>query len=201
MTIQDSNAERRNLCLLSLAIIIFYLGDGKLTDEIVRFQVVNIQFDRPEILVYFVWVLILWFALRYWQTHRHKPKQSFKEDIESISNSKLMILYAKKEFNLPYNEIHGFNAVSLSILNSKWRIRCQRVLDADLDEQGKFKVIKGTDWTESKEITGIKGSALKILLRLHAIATKPGVSAYTVPYVLFFMALLMPLIEVLKGKF
>jgi len=42
MAIQDSNPERRNLSVLSVAIILFYLGEGKLTDTAIRFSLVPI---------------------------------------------------------------------------------------------------------------------------------------------------------------
>ncbi len=42
MQIQDSSPERRNLIILSISIIVFYLAGGELIDNSVRLQVVNI---------------------------------------------------------------------------------------------------------------------------------------------------------------
>ncbi len=201
MAIQDSNPERRNLTLLSMAIILFYLGEGKIIGETIRFQVVNIQFKNPEILFYFVWILLLWFALRYWQTHRHKPSQKFKNDIESLSNIKLLRWYTKKKFDLPYNKLKGFNAVSLSIMNSKWTIKCQILHDAEFDAKGNIKVIKNTGWSTQKEVTGVIGMLLKIYLIVIASVTKTAVSEYVAPYLLFLIALVMPCLERFKEIF
>lgn len=201
MAYQDSNPERRNLTLLSMAIILFYLGDGKIIGETIRFQVVNIQFENPEILSYFTWILLLWFALRYWQTHRHKPSLAFKDDIESLSNNRLIRWYAKKSFNLPYNKLKGFNAVSLSIMNSKWTIQCQILHDAEFDEKGNIILVKNTSWSKKKEVTGVIGILLKIYLSMNAILTKTGVSEYFVPYLLFFTALMLPCLELFKEMF
>jgi len=67
MTIHDTSPERRNLILLSLAFIIFYLADGHLTDDTVRVMVINLTFGRPYMLKYFTWLMLIWFCLRFWQ--------------------------------------------------------------------------------------------------------------------------------------
>ena len=41
---QDSNPERRNLTVLSLCIIIFYLAGGAFLSNEVRLQVINVKF-------------------------------------------------------------------------------------------------------------------------------------------------------------
>lgn len=72
MAIHDSDPERRNLVVTSLAFIVYYLAGGYITDNNVRMQIVNITFDNKAVLAVFVWVMLLWFAWRYWQTHKLK---------------------------------------------------------------------------------------------------------------------------------
>ncbi len=72
MTYSDSNPERRNLTILSLAIIVFYLGEGYLLNKEISFTLINVGFHKQAVLVVFVWVLLFWFLFRYTVTNRHK---------------------------------------------------------------------------------------------------------------------------------
>jgi len=67
MAISDSNPERRNLVLASIAFVIYYAAGGSFSDENIRVLVVNITFSKPEVLGFFAWGMLAWFALRYWQ--------------------------------------------------------------------------------------------------------------------------------------
>ena len=71
MTYSDSNPERRNLTILSLAIIIFYLAEGKLVGSNLNFTLVNIQFENKGMLIIIVWSMLFWFLFRYVVTNRH----------------------------------------------------------------------------------------------------------------------------------
>jgi hypothetical protein len=66
MAIQDSNPERRNLLVLSLCFIVFFLGGGAFSKGEVRLQVITVTFSRPEILSLIIWLLLFWFLYRYW---------------------------------------------------------------------------------------------------------------------------------------
>ena len=72
MTYSDSNPERRNLTILSLAIIIFYLAEGKLVGSNLNFTLVNIRFEDKGMLIIIVWSMLFWFLFRYAVTNRHK---------------------------------------------------------------------------------------------------------------------------------
>ena len=71
MTYLDNNPERRNLTILSLAIIIFYLAEGKLVGSNLNFTLVNIRFEDKGMLIIIVWSMLFWFLFRYVVTNRH----------------------------------------------------------------------------------------------------------------------------------
>lgn len=75
--INDSSPERRNLMVLSISIILYYAAGGSITDPVVKFPMVNVEFSRPEILGIAVWVALFWFAFRYWQVTRDSTIHEF----------------------------------------------------------------------------------------------------------------------------
>lgn len=65
----DFNAARRNLMLISIGFIIFYFGDGSLTDtagnSLVSLAMTTVSFAEPYVLEIFAWILLAWYALRF----------------------------------------------------------------------------------------------------------------------------------------
>ena len=74
------NAARRNLVLISMALILFSLGEGSfvLDKDNVKLTILagTITFGSPEILTKFIWVMFLWFLIRFWQFSDHKSDWS-----------------------------------------------------------------------------------------------------------------------------
>ncbi len=81
MSISDNNSERKNLTILSLAIILFYLGGGNVSGSGIRLQVVNVTFSNPEVLIYFVWGMLVWFCYRYWVVGQGSWKKAFYDEL------------------------------------------------------------------------------------------------------------------------
>ncbi len=171
MTIQDSSPERRNLVVLAISIIIFYLAGGEFIDQSVKLQIINVKFTNPGMLRHFIWVLLLWFIFRYWVTMQESWKHPFSQEISSIILNPSDHQYIKKLLN------H-----SDSIENENFIIRYKQ-------HQGLyFERIKGTT-TSGTYGSGIKLSGLssfiiftKILIRI--FFTKPTLSTYVIPYFL-----------------
>lgn len=66
MAIADGNAERRNLTVLSLAIIVYFIAGARPTGQI-GLPLVNVTFSNTYMLVTVVWMMLFWFNFRYWQ--------------------------------------------------------------------------------------------------------------------------------------
>jgi len=111
MAISDTNPERRNLILASLAFILFYAAGGSLIDDKVRVMVVNISFSKPQILVLFAWIILLWFCLRFWQKSGFKFWSSILSEIMSDKIPVSIANYAKEKAK---NQLIGAHAVDHS---------------------------------------------------------------------------------------
>ena len=85
MTYSDNNPERRNLIVLSLAIIVFYLGEGYLLKEEISFTLINIGFHNQDILVVLIWTLLGWFLFRYIVTNRNKHGEELERASPAIN--------------------------------------------------------------------------------------------------------------------
>lgn len=81
MAIYDALPERRNLVVTAFCVIVFYAAGGFVTDPTVRLAVVNVSFRHPEVLAGFVWGLLVWFQLRFWQSTRSKFWERFEQEI------------------------------------------------------------------------------------------------------------------------
>lgn len=62
----DNNPERRNLVLISSLFIIYHLAGGYFVGGSVGLQVVNLQFENPQVIKVLLFFLLLWSAYRYW---------------------------------------------------------------------------------------------------------------------------------------
>ncbi len=78
MAIEDSNPERRNLTVLSSAIIIYYLGEGKIQENTLTLEIVNVVFSNTEMLTIIVWVMLGWFTFRYLIENRYRIPNELK---------------------------------------------------------------------------------------------------------------------------
>lgn len=180
MIIQDGVAERRNLIVMSLAIIVYYWGVGEIVTNEARFLLVNVKFHNPKVLFIFVWVLFLYFIFRYWVTSK------------SFETNKTVRRKMKQEFyQLPINEKHHPHLMKEykktanedSVISLKnWRLEYK---DNDikfsgyiLDSINKTIAIKGF-WS--------RWIFLKTLVR--GYKESPNVNAYYTPYILAWLAL------------
>ncbi len=63
MSIQFTSPERQNLSLLSIVIILYYLEEGSFSNGI-KFFWIGLEFNKPEVLEYFVWILFIWLSVK-----------------------------------------------------------------------------------------------------------------------------------------
>ena len=83
MSIEDTNPERRNLLIASLAFIAYFYGGGQLPDNTISLQIVELIFSRPAVLAVLAWILLFWFAYRYWVVNRNKFSEGYSKEIET----------------------------------------------------------------------------------------------------------------------
>ncbi|WP_417521897.1 hypothetical protein [Marinobacter sp.] len=85
MPISDSSPERRNLVVVSVAFILFYLAEGSVSGNSLRLFFVNIEFNEPVVLAYGAWVFLFWFGLRFWQKNGFNGWKSVFLEVSSLS--------------------------------------------------------------------------------------------------------------------
>lgn len=197
MAIQDADAERRNLVVTSLAFLIFYLADGKVSGSSIALQVVPVTFGNTLALVVFVWAMLLWFALRYWQTHRAHYSQALRTycgtfNSETKASTRYLI---DGEGLLPFHKEdgtyqNGFKSDSLSWEGSQLCVKYELVHEFEALPNRGVRIIRHAP----APILPLKGSCgIKIRMRyflLFAIDT-PGFTSFAVPYLLFFSVLVV----------
>jgi hypothetical protein len=65
VAIEDDNPIRKNLTILSTAIVVFYLSEGSFKNNEMTLELINFQFGDVEFLRSFVWLMLIWFLFRY----------------------------------------------------------------------------------------------------------------------------------------
>jgi hypothetical protein len=100
MAIADGNAERRNLTVLSLSIIVYFLGGAEPTGQI-GLPMVNVSFNNTEVLVATVWIMLLWFHFRYWQENHVEGNDTINNRFRSVGRvSPSLISFIRKNEGL-----------------------------------------------------------------------------------------------------
>ncbi|WP_462147304.1 hypothetical protein [Pseudoalteromonas gelatinilytica] len=90
MEYQDSHPERRNLMVIALGIMIYIIGDGKITNNILKIQAISIEFEDTAKVVYFVWVAFFWSLYRYWVVSKGEVKKMFDKELSQFRKNKLI---------------------------------------------------------------------------------------------------------------
>lgn len=80
--IEDNNKERKNLTLLSFAMIVFYLGGGEMVDSTLRLPLINLQFHCAPALGFLAWGVLVWFTFRYWVESKDATKEAFLSELD-----------------------------------------------------------------------------------------------------------------------
>ncbi len=72
----DASPERRNLMATSFAFIVYYWGKCEFTGDKIRLLFAEAHFNNPTILAVLAWVVLLFFALRFWQSRGVEQKNN-----------------------------------------------------------------------------------------------------------------------------
>lgn len=192
MAVEDSQPERRNLVITSLSIIVFYLAGGQFTDNTVNLQVVNIRFEKTEVLAGFVWLMLLWFAFRYKQRNVGHSLFAVNDSLTTFQNSRLLMYCLKKKLSLS-KDTEARSKLFIDDLNftfgSDLNICYSRIeySDCSMDcDTGKFVVEK-----EYILIDSLCGFVCKPIFVFRMMIFDYDVTSRVVPYLLFLLAIFL----------
>ena len=194
MAIQDADPERRNLMVCSLAFIVYYYAGGKPIEPEIRLHVVNVMFENTVALAIFAWTMLLWFGLRYWQTHQYEYKKAKNNDIKKQVNNWLVRWLISRETKLEYRKINGFSPKQVVVSEGKWYVEYSVWLRGAVDDKGNVLSVSGQDERKTRPLSGLLGLATKGYIHIIAAVTMQGFTSYAVPYILFIMAISAPLV-------
>jgi hypothetical protein len=195
MAIQDTDPERRNLNVTSIAFIAYYYAGGEVLDNEVRIQVVNVVFSHPYVLASMAWFLLVWFALRFWQTRNARFLDEFVGELQAWKDRSYLLQYAEKKLSLKANVDGGFAVNSIvKHPNEGWGINYSNVKDPTYNNvNGRIEVYT---------VTGDGFLRLPPFISLPVFVScalaKTSFTGYVVPYILFCLACFGP---VFRGIF
>lgn len=159
MTVHDSSPERRNLNILSISVILFYLADGKVEGSSLTMNMMNVSFGNTDMLRYSVVVFLLWFLFRYWVVNKDKFISDFTEELHQ---TKIVGLYrffidnsATHDNIIIYRSTDGYTFLNAS---------------------------------NNKVFWSFGGVIIFALVFGRLFRTKPTLSAYIIPYILAYGA-------------
>lgn len=219
MAIQDSDAERRNLVLTSVAIITYYVAEGEVTQEVIKLPLINIHFHNISALIVMVWLCLFWFLYRYWLTHRQKFKSGLDNEMLQMANHRLSRWYFQHKTNLtPVPEIlekapdkeRGYilSKIETDRAMCSYALRyvyqdIKRNLNGTVSISGATLSFKSPDTGEMVErgrlpFSGFVGKIILVVLITHCFVTQESFGSYLMPYILFFVALLLGLINAIQ---
>jgi len=60
-------AVRKNMTVMSFMIILFFFAGGHIPDTgvVIKLPLSNVEFDKPERLLYILWMMMVWWTYRY----------------------------------------------------------------------------------------------------------------------------------------
>ncbi|MGY8915356.1 MAG: hypothetical protein ACKVJF_09800 [Flavobacteriales bacterium] len=189
MAIQDSNAERRNLTVLSMSIIVYYAAGGEFDGD-VKLPLINLHFENKAVLAYFLWGILGWFLLRYWMVNKESWQDSHRHDLINAIPYRMIEVYLKFRFSSKVARNPNFER------NSRYSI----TIDNDKKIQFIAKLATGQfSPSERIEPKGILDKLYLSILCLYLFVTRQTLSGYFTPYLLFIIAVCLGVSDWLKN--
>jgi|GEM_PF-5675092 len=184
MDIEGAHSERKNLVVLSLMIILFYCAGGHLKEgaENISFGFVNIAFANPQVLVGFIWFALWWFAFRFYQSIQESWFSDLQNQLGNTRDLFPLKWYAKK-FGL--KEKFDYDYLRLTLIET----RPDKKNVIKIDGLNKTQSNAGDHIVEEKYYKRII-----LLAILGQSLTKPYFGSYFLPFILFILANISPLL-------
>ncbi|MCK7569170.1 hypothetical protein MLD24_21290 [Marinobacter xestospongiae] len=197
MTIQDSSPERRNLIVISVGIIAFFVGEASIPADEIRLGIVSVTFSRPDALIIMLWLIFLWFLYRYWVVHRSSFGKEFPPELNSFKNSLLVRNFVESRVgqNLAIEVGEpNLKEQGLEIEWLRWREGGleARVLERTLnrDEDGVVRgrgVVNGGSHSLVR-FDGFRGWLVTLRVIAICLFSKPSFTSYVVPFCIATLA-------------
>jgi hypothetical protein len=196
MALQDSDSERRNLVVASIAFIAYFYAGGSFPETTIQLQVINARFSKPEILSLIVWAMYFWFIYRYWVTHRDAFTVAFSAEFNEWRRRPYIRNYVNKYFSQvlhPNSMTHEYYPADMTWRSGRVIITCHYSA-IDRNEEGDIRSISSISGIELEEhppqlipLKSFNEWMLALRASIACILKKPSFSSYIVPYILVIL--------------
>jgi hypothetical protein len=195
MAIQDSNPERKNLVLTSVAFIAFFYGGGSFSSSTIRLQVINADFANPEFLGYMAWAMFLWFIYRYWIINRGVFSEAFRLEFSDMSLKPYIKKHASKVIGHPLIDDNdkGYHVSDMHWEVGAVTVSCIYIENVDRETDGRirsYSINKEKSLTKPLRLTSVTGWLVAFRATSDCFINQPSFSSYIVPYVLALSAII-----------
>ncbi len=201
MAIQDSDPERRNLMVTSLAFIAYFFGGGSVTQSTIKLPIVNIEFSNATFLAAMAWAVFAWFIYRYWLAHHGKFLPVFKDELYDWRLSSQIENYLTEHVPgeivksaVNQSEIETANntgnlIITIELLKRRPDITYIENTTIRRSSDGVVGSYHGNTQNKILSLEGIKGWIVVAKCISECFFNKPSFSDYIVPYLLASAAL------------
>lgn len=176
----------------SLAFIVYFVGDGNLTESNFSIQAVNIAFQNTEVIGLVAWVLLFWFYLRYKQISESKLSTGLFVDVKSLCRNKLLTRYLSRKTGKPFEAEGGFIVHQIVPRKGSWHAKISMVSGGKIDEHGRYSNYKAIAST-THSIQWAWAGVVRFSIWLSAALKGPSIGSWAVPQAMFWLACLLGL--------
>lgn len=194
MAFQDTNSERRNLSLTSLAFIVYFFSGGKFKDSSVSLNVINATFERPLILAVIAWLALFWFIYRYWLVHSGDFSKNFASEFSAWSDKRCFREFAERKMGkeFPVDKEEGYHVANVHWTKGRVLLKWVYASNIERDEKGKIRSYSKNPDSENGELSlmGFGGWFIAIRESANCCLLNRSFSEYLVPYLLAVLAII-----------
>ena len=212
MEYHDTDPERRNLVLLSLGFLIYFVGEGNFKSGDINFQIINLHLNNPSGIAYISWGLLFWFFYRYMLKYYSSFIVQMNEELASLLNRQYLRNRVSKKLDVelaPYiyypknsNETEeGWVLTGMWYFNRRYHIRCSNLEEVIRDKRSgkidtKFldkQLKRGDISSQTFTFSGWRDWFVFLRLLFDYCFTKPNFSTNLFPILLFIAVVLIGL--------
>jgi hypothetical protein len=209
LNITDNNPDRRNLTLISLVTLTYFLADGDIAGEGIKIPFVNIVLNDSSSALLIFLTIFCWFNFRYWLTFKSTPFSDDQraEGYERSPKWQHALQSALNKGKVPKKLIDKLPAtVEFEIKLDKKFASMKR--DERVDGKYRYAIeITGTTLNvvhvssmksrSLQEVIGWQKTPLIFLLTLSSFWRHPFLSLWYIPWLLSVSALFLLAIELI----
>jgi len=194
--LKDDNHSRRNLVVLSLAIIAVLVGGGSVKGNELTLPLVSISFSNPGNLATLAWIALAWYVYRYYIIHRGVFKKEFTASLFNYNEDSRVKAYINNDINIDsaHTSKGNWEFTIQNLRFKNWRLvgTLQRIdRDKNSTDYGREECITEGDDTQ------VIGPFMSARILTDCFISTPAASSYLMPHLLWLIAVFLGLINLL----